>query len=375
MASQGQHTTGLTPPVWRMVLWAVLFMISACLAGAETAITTLWPWKVKKIAEEEGPDSPFRLLEKDITKFLTAILIGTTTCTIYSAAMFSDMVSQYLGDSMVTYATIWLTVVTLVAGEIIPKALAVSQAERVARVMVPAINVVAMLVYPVGQLMELTSKAVLALMGVKESEDSNVSEEELRMMVMGAKISGEIRTEEQDMIESVLDLQDTLVTAVMRPRVEVVALEAAADMPTFLRAVAASGYSRFPVFEHNVDNIVGMVLAKDLIDFLDRPGALAQARVGDMMGPAYYVPESMTVWNVLEEMRRRRVHMAVVVDEYGGTAGIVTLEDILEEVIGEIYDEDDMDEMVKEESAIVREADGSFSLDGLAHLADAADAL
>lgn len=358
-----------------MALWVVMFVISACLAGAETAITTLWPWKVKKIAEEEGPDSPFRLLEKDITKFLTAILIGTTTCTIYSAAIFTDMVAQYFGDNMVTYATIWLTVVTLVAGEIIPKALAVSQAERVSRVMVPIINVLALLVYPVGKLMEMTSKFVLGLMGVKESDDSSVSEEELRMIVMGAKISGEIKTEEQDMIESVLDLQDTLVTEVMKPRVEVVALEASTDMRTFVRAVSQSGYSRFPVFEDNVDNIIGMVLAKNLIDFLDKPGLMETATVADVMDPAYYVPESMTVWNVLEEMRRRRIHMAIVVDEYGGTAGIVTLEDILEEVIGEIYDEDDIDELVKEESSIYREADGSFSIDGFADLEEAAKAL
>eukprot|EP00960_Hanusia_phi_P053385 762036-Hanusia_phi.AAC.4 len=138
------EATGVMPPLWKLCLLGGLIVTSACLAGAETAITTLWPWKVKKIAEEEGEKSPFKLLERDITKFLTAILIGTTTCTIYSAALAAEMAAQYGGDKMMTIVTIWLTVVTLVFGEIMPKALAVAQAERVARIMVPAINVIAM---------------------------------------------------------------------------------------------------------------------------------------------------------------------------------------------------------------------------------------
>ena len=184
-------------------------------------------------------------------------------------------------------------------------------------------------------------------MGVNDSNEENVSEEELRMIIMGAKVSGQIRTEEQDMIESVLDLQDTLVTAIMKPRVEIVAVEASTDIRTFVRAVSESGYSRIPVYDDNIDNIIGMVLAKSLIDYLDQPDwiqGIEKNSVADIMDPAYYVPESMNVWNALEEMRLRRIHMAIVVDEYGGTAGLITLEDILEEVIGEIYDEDDIEE-------------------------------
>ena len=196
-------------------------------------------------------------------------------------------------------------------------------------------------------LCQVTSRVVLTLMGVNDSNEENVSEEELRMIIMGAKVSGQIRTEEQDMIESVLDLQDTLVTAIMKPRVEIVAVEASTDIRTFVRAVSESGYSRIPVYDDNIDNIIGMVLAKSLIDYLDQPDwiqGIEKNSVADIMDPAYYVPESMNVWNALEEMRLRRIHMAIVVDEYGGTAGLITLEDILEEVIGEIYDEDDIEE-------------------------------
>jgi putative hemolysin len=196
---------------------------------------------------------------------------------------------------------------------------------------------------------QVTSRVVLTLMGVNDSNEENVSEEELRMIIMGAKVSGQIRTEEQDMIESVLDLQDTLVTAIMKPRVEIVAVEASTDIRTFVRAVSESGYSRIPVYDDNIDNIIGMVLAKSLIDYLDKPDwiqGIEKNSVADIMDPAYYVPESMNVWNALEEMRLRRIHMAIVVDEYGGTAGLITLEDILEEVIGEIYDEDDIEEVL-----------------------------
>jgi len=164
----------------------------------------------------------------------------------------------------------------------------------------------------------------------------------------------------------------------MKPRVEIVAVEASTNVQTFVRAVSESGYSRIPVYDDNIDNIIGMVLAKTLIDYLDRPDwmqGLPDNSVSDIMDPAYYVPESMTVWNALEEMRLRRIHMAIVVDEYGGTAGLITLEDILEEVIGEIYDEDDIEEMVKEQSSIYLELDGSYTMDGFADLKEATKAL
>lgn len=175
-----------------------------------------------------------------------------------------------------------------------------------------------------------------------------VSEEELRLIVMGAKQSGGIETEEAKMVEGVLDLQDMRVSEVMKPRINVEALEANATLVEFMELVNATKYSRIPVYDTEIDQIMGVAIAKDLLVYaLEKPEALANVTVRELMEPTYFVPEFMVVQKVLEEMRRRRVHMAIVVDEYGGTAGVVTLEDILEEVVGEIYDEGDEQEEVR----------------------------
>jgi putative hemolysin len=180
---------------------------------------------------------------------------------------------------------------------------------------------------------------ILRFFGVSSDGEGKVSEEELRLIIMGARQSGGIEKVEAKMVEGVLDLQDMRVSEVMKPRINVEALDANATLTHFLHVVNKTKYSRFPVFEGEIDHIVGVAIAKDLLGV--EASSFDTTRVREIMEPTYFVPESMRVQMVLEEMRRRRLHMAIVVDEYGGTAGVVTLEDILEEVVGEIYDEGD----------------------------------
>ncbi|KAG5182379.1 hypothetical protein JKP88DRAFT_269899 [Tribonema minus] len=358
----------------RLTLWCVLFSISAALHSAEIAITTLYPWKVKEFAEEEGEKSPFRVLNQDITRVLTTILVATTICSIYSAALFTNLAIQLFGAKGLAYATAALTTVTLFFGELMPKALGVNNAEMVARRMVPIINLMAVFLSPIGKGFSWVSKLVLTLMGFKSTHGDAVSEEELRLIVSGAKQSGGIEREEASMVESVLDLQDTKVTKVMRPRTEVVAIESNSTMASLYTIVNETMYSRIPVFEGAIDRIIGVVLSKELLDFIPDPSQLETVAVRERMEPTYFVPETMPVWNVLEEMRKRRLHMAIVVDEYGGTAGIVTLEDIIEEVVGEIYDEED-DDYTVEENYIIANGDGSFNIHGMADLEQVCTAL
>jgi Mg2+/Co2+ transporter CorB len=147
------------------LIFATLFVISAAFHAAETSITTLYPWKVKEFAKEEGDNSPFRILERDITRVLTTILVATTACTIYSAALFTNLAMELLGARGVAYSTVGLTVVTLVFGELIPKSLGVSNAEMVARIMVPPINLLAVVLSPVGKVLSMFAKLVLRLLG------------------------------------------------------------------------------------------------------------------------------------------------------------------------------------------------------------------
>ena len=367
---------GAIPPV-KFAVWLTLFVASAAFHSAETAITTLYPWKVREFAEEEGPGSPFSVLSKDITRVLTTILLTTTACTIYSAALFTSMATVVLGQKGIAVATVVLTIITVFFGELLPKALGVSSAERVARRLVPPISALATVMAPLGMLLSTMASGTLRLLGFKNTAEGSVSEEELRLIVSGARQSGGIESEEGAMIENVLDLEDTRVSEVMRPRVELVALDLNDTLVDVLDVFNQTKYSRFPVYEGEIDNIRGVALTKDLLQVVQEKRSLSDTTVKSIVQSTYFVPETMPVWSVLEEMRRRRLHMAIVVDEYGGTAGLVTLEDILEEVVGEIYDEEDEQESRLEEAQIVSEdeAGSSYLVRGSADLEDVAVAL
>ena len=367
---------GAIPPV-KFAVWLTLFVASAAFHSAETAITTLYPWKVREFAEEEGPGSPFSVLSKDITRVLTTILLTTTACTIYSAALFTSMATVVLGQKGIAVATVVLTIITVFFGELLPKALGVSSAERVARRLVPPISALATVMAPLGMLLSTMASGTLRLLGFKNTAEGSVSEEELRLIVSGARQSGGIESEEGAMIENVLDLADTRVSEVMRPRVELVALDLNDTLVDVLDVFNQTKYSRFPVYEGEIDNIRGVALTKDLLQVVQEKRSLSDTTVKSIVQSTYFVPETMPVWSVLEEMRRRRLHMAIVVDEYGGTAGLVTLEDILEEVVGEIYDEEDEQESRLEEAQIVSEdeAGSSYLVRGSADLEDVAVAL
>lgn len=344
-----------------------MFIAGAALAAAETAITTLWPWKVRELAEREGQSSPFALLEEDLTRFLTTILVTTTSATVLSTAIATEVGAKLFGNAAVGYVTAGLTVFFLFFGEILPKALAVHAPAKIARIMVPVIGALSVIVYPVGKLLAWVSTQILRLLKLPMENDATVSEEELRLIVAGADRSGSIEKYESQIIQNVLDLEETDVREIMCPRVDMVTLSVDHTLADFLRLEESSHYSRMPVFDATIDNIVGVAMAKSLLRYLSLETSLLDStKVAEIIDPAFFVPESMSVWIALEEMRKRRLHMAIVVDEYGGTAGLVTLEDILEEVVGEIYDEDD--DIEAEKQSMEKDADGRFLVDGQAEL-------
>lgn len=372
--------------VARSVLWACLFFTSSLFAGAETAITTLWPWKVKQLAAEDGEKSPFRSLESDITTVLRTVLIGVTFCTIYSTALVTDVAVGLFGSRGVTYATIASTFVTLFFGEILPKSLAVAQPEKVARFALPIINGLSYLLFPLSWLTATGTDLLLGLLGVdKEKSAETVTKPELRMVVNQAAEVGSVDLYEEDMIEGVLDLQRTQVSQVMTPRVDIEAVEQNTTLSELLSVAMQTRYSRIPVYSEDIDNVVGIVLTRELLGFCnlgedcEKPAddihksydltaeQLRKTNVAELMEnvEGQFVPESMRAMNALKLMRQSRVHMLFVVDEYGGTSGIITLEDILETLVGEIYDEDDSEEQIDDASTIVQADDGSFTMDGM----------
>eukprot|EP00186_Timspurckia_oligopyrenoides_P002961 CAMPEP_0182449158 /NCGR_PEP_ID=MMETSP1172-20130603/32151_1 /TAXON_ID=708627 /ORGANISM="Timspurckia oligopyrenoides, Strain CCMP3278" /LENGTH=556 /DNA_ID=CAMNT_0024646309 /DNA_START=512 /DNA_END=2182 /DNA_ORIENTATION=+ len=386
-----------------LLVFMGLFTIGSFLAGAETAITTMWPWKVRELSDEEGEGSVFRELEKDVTRYLTTILIATTLCTILSTSLITELATSVFGPASLGIITILLTIFFLFFGEILPKSLAVHNSQLVARAMLPVIHAMSVVLYPVGKILAFISNMFLKAFGLPSSSEVGVSEQELRLIVAGANASGSIEKFESRMITNVLDLNEKEVQEMMCPRVDMVAIDSQTTLRQFLVIQKKTRFSRMPVYAGTIDNIIGVVYAKSLLVYLDRNlspysdmssgensapadgsskpkrSAMAQqayldeVTVGDLAEGAFFVPETMSSWVALEEMRKRRLHMAIVVDEYGGTAGLVTLEDILEELVGEIYDEDDSRD--PEDPDMTRVSDNEFRILGQADLELVVEAL
>eukprot|EP00190_Bangiopsis_sp_CCMP1999_P007285 CAMPEP_0198722506 /NCGR_PEP_ID=MMETSP1475-20131203/213_1 /TAXON_ID= ORGANISM="Unidentified sp., Strain CCMP1999" /NCGR_SAMPLE_ID=MMETSP1475 /ASSEMBLY_ACC=CAM_ASM_001111 /LENGTH=529 /DNA_ID=CAMNT_0044483417 /DNA_START=276 /DNA_END=1865 /DNA_ORIENTATION=- len=357
-----------------IAFFTFLFLIAAALAAAETAITTMWPWKVRQIASAEGDSSVFWVLQQDVTRFLTTILIATTVSTIFTTALATELASViFTSKTGVAYVTGGLTLFFLFFGEILPKSMAVHNAERVLRLLLPSIKWLSIVLYPVGKILTFSAKTILELLGINSEEDATVTEQELRLMIAGADRSGALEPYESKLISNVLDLQEIDVKNVMCPRVDVVSLDVSATLRDFMELEKKHHFSRVPIFEDSVDNIVGVMYAKSLLRYLSSPEKLDEITVMEVAETPYFVPETLSAWHVLEQMRTRRLHMAIVVDEYGGTAGLVTLEDILEEVVGEIYDEDD--DYESDFAELIRKPDGSYTIDGQTELQKVSEAL
>ncbi|KAL9275104.1 DUF21 domain-containing protein [Drosera capensis] len=381
------------------LILAALLGLSAFFSMAETSITTLWPWKVRELAEKEPDNGVFKMLRSDVTRFLTTILIGTTVVNIAATALVTEAATAIFGEAGVSAATGVMTfssagfggltldiiactqVAILLLTEITPKSVAVHNATDVARFVVRPVAWLSLVLYPVGRIVTYLSMGMLKILGLKGRSEPYVTEDELKLMLRGAELSGAIEEEEQNMIENVLEFKDTHVREVMTPLVDVVAIDASATLIDFHNLWVTHQYSRVPVFEQRVDNIVGIAYAMDLLDSVQKGELLESSTVGDMAHkPAYFVPDSMSVWNLLREFRIRKVHMAVVLNEYGGTVGLVTLEDVVEEIVGEIFDENDsketdklqfrdfsrfftVEEIQKKTGYIVMRAEGVYDVD------------
>ena len=361
-----------------MLLTSGLLLVALALFSmAETAITTLYPWKVRELADKEGPDSVFQRIRKDITRFLTTILIGTTVTSIMATALLTEAALIVYGEGSTTAVTVALTMVMLILCEIAPKSVAVQHATAVARVVAKPIHMMSYVVYPLGRTCQIIVNGMFALLGVKSTAEPFVSEEELKLVLVGAAKSGEVETAEKDMIDNILDLEETPVREVMTPLVQVHGTMSSATLTEFRNEWLEHKYSRVPVWEDRIDNVVGIIRAHKLME-LDvahkmnptKTKSLDEVLVKDVMiADTFFVPESMSVMKLLCEFMQRKVHMAIVVNEYGGSVGLCTLEDCVEEIVGEIYDEEDIfkgnaEEDEQEETPFIREVtSGEFLVD------------
>lgn len=314
---------------------AVLILLSAYFSATETAFTSLNQIRMKKMAADGDKKARLALkIFEDYDNLLSTILIGNNIVNIASASLATAIFTKWLGDAGVTISTAVMTVVVLIFGEISPKSIAKEKPESFSKFSAPIMRVLIICLKPVNFLFSQWKKLLMKLAKIGDKK-SSITEEELKTIVDEVQQDGVIDSHEGELLRSALDFGDLEVSEILTPRVDVEAVEEDDSLEELERVFRESGFSRIPVYKETLDNITGVVYQKDFYSKHDNK----YLRVTDLMRETIYVSENMLVFKLLRLMQRSKVHMAVVVDEFGGTVGIITIEDILEELVGEIYDE------------------------------------
>ena len=347
-----------------MTLWVALVILvgfSAFFSASETAFSSLNQIRLKSRAED-GDSSAARVLAmaEQYDKLLSTILIGNNIVNIAAASIGTILFTRMLGaERGATVSTIVLTIIVLIFGEVTPKSLAKEMPEKVATAVSPFLVVLMALMTPLTWLFTQWKK----LLGhfVHSGEADTITEGELMTMVSEAENDGELTDRESELIRSAIEFDDVEVEEILTPRVDVVAVEDNIPLEELAQTFAESGYSRLPVYHGTIDNIIGVVHEKDF--YIAR---LKKAtKIDDLVVPTLYTTGSTQISQLLRTLREQHHHLAVVVDEYGGTEGIITLEDILEELVGEIWDEHD--EVTED---FRKQSDGSWLVSGSASVDD-----
>ena len=347
-----------------MTLWVALVILvgfSAFFSASETAFSSLNQIRLKSRAED-GDSSAARVLNMagQYDKLLSTILIGNNIVNIAAASIGTILFTRMLGaERGATVSTIVLTIIVLIFGEVTPKSLAKEMPERVATAVSPFLVLLMALMTPLTWLFTQWKK----LLGhfVHSGEADTITEGELMTMVSEAENDGELTDRESELIRSAIEFDDVEVEEILTPRVDVVAVEDDIPLEELAQTFAESGYSRLPVYHGTIDNIIGVVHEKDF--YIAR---LKKAtKIDDLVVPTLYTTGSTQISQLLRTLREQHHHLAVVVDEYGGTEGIITLEDILEELVGEIWDEHD--EVTED---FRKQSDGSWLVSGSASVDD-----
>ena len=361
-----------------VTLFALIF-VNAFFSMSEMAIVTLNDNKIDKMAEQGNKKAKqIKKLTENTSSFLSTIQIGVTLAGFLTSATaaqsFAEMLTNAIAKTPVVnvipvgiisgFSTVVITLImsyfSLVLGELVPKKIAMSKPEKMAFMAAPILVFVAKITKPIVKFLALSTNGVLRLMGIDPHADEEVvTEEEIRMMVDVGGEKGVIEDTQIEMINNIFEFDDIDVADIMTHRTDMVCIDVEESLNEAVKLSIENGFSRIPVYEEDPDDIIGVLYIKDFLKYVGTNLPKTKA-IKDMMRPAYYVPETKRCGELFTEMTEKRVQMAVVVDEYGGTAGIVTLEDLLESIVGNIQDEYDQED---EEISIIN--DTTFEVDGI----------
>jgi putative hemolysin len=371
-------------PIGELVIIVLLTLLEGFFVAGEIALVSIRRSRVEQLVDEGRPGARrVRRLLDEPGRFLAVSQLGLTVigffASAYAAVSLVDSLKRVLepvaGSSAAGIALVIVTVLlalfTIVFAELVPKTLALANAERVAIALSLPIEFLARALSPLIALLTGITSAIAKLFGANVTNEAQITAEELRLIVERGGEQGILEAEEEQMINAVIELGSRRVHEVMVPRIAMATIQATATFDEAIETIVEHGHSRIPVYDESVDEILGILYAKDLLPFL-REAAGPRPELRSLLRTPVYIPESMTIDDLLHEFQRRKVHIAIVLDEYGGTAGLVTIEDLLEEIVGEIQDEYDVEEpMVVRLSEDEARLDGRASVDELEELFDA----
>ena len=346
----------------QILLIIILIFLNAFFAATEIAFISLNDAKIEKQVKDGNKKAKkIKNMLINPSKFLATIQIGITFAGFLSSAFasetFADDLAPILYNLMpqislaswnnisIILITIVLSYFTLIFGELVPKRIAMKNYEKVAFASIGIIRTISVITAPFVKFLTFSTNAVSKLFGVSETDEETVTEEEIRMMVDVGEEKGTIAEDEKDMINNVFEFNDKTVSEIMTPRTEIFAIEKNKTITEVIEELSEDfRYSRIPVYNDTIDNIEGVVYVKDILLSTKNKNA----KIKNLIKEAYFVSDTKPVNELFTELRRSRKQIAIVIDEYGGTSGIVTMEDILEEIVGEIYDEyDEIEDMIK----------------------------
>lgn len=355
-----------------ILVLVLLLMMSSFFSASETAITSLSRLKIKGLLERKARGAiALNLLKDKPSDFLSTILIGNNFVNTAAAAVATSLaisLAEKSGAGNISFAvgiaTGLMTFFLLVFGEITPKTVAIHNAEKVALLAAPVISVLKVIFQPLAVLVNFFSRPLIYLFGGgKIGKGGFLTEEEIEMVLAEGEREGLIEEEERAMISSIFAFGDTIAREVMTPRPDMIACEVNQTVKEVTKLILDSGHSRIPVYEGSLDNVIGVVYAKDLLK-------KTRATIREMLHTPFIIPESKKVSELLHEMQAARTHLAIIADEYGMTSGIVTMEDLVEEIVGEIHDE-----FEREEKGYEHVEDGAAIIDGKLSIVDLNDRL
>ncbi|MFZ3122484.1 MAG: hemolysin family protein [Thermodesulfovibrionales bacterium] len=330
-----------THSIFSIIIIALSIVFIAILASAESSFIAVNKIRIRSLMEKGDirAKAVQKLLDEH-DKLFSAVILSGTLFTILATSIGTAFALKYFGEDGIIIAIIVMTFLTVVFGELAPKTFAVTHSEKVSLLLARPVAFYIRLISPLVWIFKVTSNLIIRMLGGKKKPISPfVTEEEIKTMINIGEEEGTLEEEEKQMLHKVFEFGDKVVTEAMVPRTEIVSIPDDSTVGDALKLVLEEGYSRYPVVKENIDSVTGILYVKDIVKQMAQGKIENYTPITEIVREAYYIPENKMVTELLDEMQKNKFQIAIVMDEYGGTAGLITLEDIMEEIVGGLQDE------------------------------------